>query len=406
MLQKSREGLLRALNYQLLCQLPDQIRSTVLCQIVSTLQRRWSNLQSHSWPLQDLQHLLNTILQQASPELKIFLLVDGLDEYRSLEDPSSFEYSSLDDDERDLRAKKITLGHIDLAETIMKMALIPHVKICVSSRPLNAFRHAFESQVSVRLENLTRDDISKYVDAELSTREHYLSFCTQSTPQQKDTIVSEITEKACGVFLWVRLVLENILVAINDYSLINIQTILNNTPTELKGPNGLYMKMLQNLDSANHARGIHLFRLLIHAKHRLSVFGLWCAEHARSSGAILRRDHCMDDKEIHQHEREMEGRVASCTAGLLETVPTARRDDHRCDYLQQTLHVFVQFIHQSVKEFLEDQLCHKGFLRLHEVPKNDPYVSLLIGNISQLACLGINFFFATVIYDPVKRALQ
>jgi hypothetical protein len=49
------------------------------------------------------------------------------------------------------------------------LATFPSIKICLSGRPWPVFEDAFKSCPSLRLQDLTRKDITLYVDEEAST---------------------------------------------------------------------------------------------------------------------------------------------------------------------------------------------------------------------------------------------
>lgn len=75
----------------------------------------------------------------SSPETprKFFFMIDGLDEF----DGSPKE----------------------IVELVLGMAKHPHVKMCIASRPWLVFADAFEDRPSLRLEQLTDNDVRKYI---------------------------------------------------------------------------------------------------------------------------------------------------------------------------------------------------------------------------------------------------
>jgi hypothetical protein len=88
--------------------------------------------------------------------------------------------------------------HSQLFAELEGFAKIPNIKLCVSSRPWTAFENAFgKSSNRIRLEDLTRPDIVRYVSDHL---EPYASLSNQ------DDLIRRVSDKAKGVFLWVYLV--------------------------------------------------------------------------------------------------------------------------------------------------------------------------------------------------------
>ena len=90
-----------------------------------------------------LEEALISLSELASADLKICFFVDGLDEYDG--DPEVL---------------------INLFTTISKS---PHIKACLSSRPLLIFQEAFMGRPGLRLQDLTQNDIRLYVFDKLQT---------------------------------------------------------------------------------------------------------------------------------------------------------------------------------------------------------------------------------------------
>ena len=163
-LQCSQRGLLRQLLYEILRASPETIWDLCL-----------TNTDTEEWSLHRLHHVylqLTTINLNA----KLCLFIDGLDEYKG--------------------------EHLDLSQIINSLASIPSVKLCVSSRRWPCFEDAFGGNASrkIYLEELTRDDIYQFADSRLSEIRRFE--IGPSDEQQYLRLVSEITEKAEGVFLW------------------------------------------------------------------------------------------------------------------------------------------------------------------------------------------------------------
>jgi hypothetical protein len=184
-LQRSINGLLRALLVQLLEKQPH---------LTSQIVQHKKVPQNHTtdWTKSNLRHALHSFILSVRYDARVFLLLDGLDELDG------------SDDERD-----------ELIGFLVDMAKLDHVKICLSSRPWNIFRDAFGGFPQLRLEDLTERDISKYVEAQLSSHirfQHLIRYDRMNA----QSLISEITNKASGVFLWVRLVTRQLLQGLRD----------------------------------------------------------------------------------------------------------------------------------------------------------------------------------------------
>jgi hypothetical protein len=143
-MQKSLEGLLQTMLYQVLNACPELV--PILCS------DRWSNEHSQSvdiepWTLSELQTALSMVKAQSVTSMKFYLHIDGLDEYCG--------------------------DHWDIIETVESLSYSPNIKLCLSSRPWNCFQDAFgkSSQYMLKLHEFTRDDIEQFA------RETLISYC-------------------------------------------------------------------------------------------------------------------------------------------------------------------------------------------------------------------------------------
>lgn len=210
--QKSIEGLLRGILYQIIEQHPDLGHVA----FPSLFEAFIPPSSLSSWSYEELLRALGIIAAHRDAggmATKICLFIDGLDEY-------SADQSRL-------------LG------LLRTFALSFNIKLCVSSRPWNAFRNAFESKTpNIQLEDLTYSDIRLYVegsiracqselDASFGVTDDVLYDPANGTWNKADDgesealehqrtdevsrIADEIVRKAEGVFLWVYLVVRSIL---------------------------------------------------------------------------------------------------------------------------------------------------------------------------------------------------
>lgn len=182
-LQKSEEGLLRSILYDVLSQAP-----TLICDVVDP--SRWELCQQnieafHPWLMRELQESVNRLAQNEMNQLKFCLFIDGLDEYEG--------------------------NHSDLAKTLKRLSSSTNVKVCVASRELNAFRTAFghDELYRLHLHELTSKDIDAFVD--YGFQELYQNDLIQSTEDaQVKKLAAIVRSKAQGVFLWVNLTMASL----------------------------------------------------------------------------------------------------------------------------------------------------------------------------------------------------
>jgi len=108
------------------------------------------------WKAIELENAVRKIFQQDTVPLKLFLFIDGLDEYD---------------------------GNLwNIARLFKDISMYPNVKVYLSSRPLPVFDKAFEGSPTLGLEYLTFEDIQFYISDMLGKHE----------------IVNELREKEGG----------------------------------------------------------------------------------------------------------------------------------------------------------------------------------------------------------------
>lgn len=172
-MRKSQVGLLQSLLYQVLRACPALIPD--VCS---------PRLPKEPWTRRQLFETLEKISKQTVLPAKFCFFVDGLDEYDG-------------DDE-------------DTIALLQELTSSPSVKICISSRPWNAFPDAFDhSEWKLVLEDLTKDDMRQYVHTMLVENEIYAELAKHD-PRYK-TLELQIAQKAQGVWLWVYLVVRDLL---------------------------------------------------------------------------------------------------------------------------------------------------------------------------------------------------
>lgn len=150
--------------------------------------------QIHPWTMQELKQVVQRISEEIGEDARILLLVDGLDEYEGT------------DEERE-----------EMVRFLERLTSTGDVKLCLSSRPWNIYKDLFSGSPRLRLELLTKDDIDYYVHKKLQGDQLFRRN-QKMHPQLLNTIAEEIVQRADGVFLWVRLVVRDLLKSVRDGS--------------------------------------------------------------------------------------------------------------------------------------------------------------------------------------------
>jgi len=213
-IQRSREGLLRSLLYQLLRDGPT--RAT------DTFAERWElfdayggGLRSLSW--EELRRGFTRIIHDSSR--CFFFLLDGLDEFDG--------------------------DHKQLSDLVLEAAMLPHVKLVISSRPWLVFEDSFEGRPRLTMEKVTENDINAYVTGKFLENKHYLTLQMRNR-DQADQLILNVTRKSAGVFLWVYLVVNSLLTGLSNSDRISdLQQRLEDLPSELSE---LFTRLLNSLE--------------------------------------------------------------------------------------------------------------------------------------------------------------
>lgn len=326
-LQQSQQGLLQSLLYEILKECPELI--PVVCP------SRWERVEADSghgspWQLEELEEAMQRLGSQSKISAKFCFFVDGLDEYKG------------DDDE----AK----GIIKILDELTQS---PQIKICVSSRPWNIFEDSYgrNSDWKIYLQDLTREDIKKYVQSQFEAHPAWKSLTTRDKYYQN--IVVEITNKAQGVFLWVVLVVRSLCKGLTNGDTISLLKVrLEQLPADLEE---FFRYMLGSVDVVYYRHMAQSFKVALSAVEPLPLlaYSFLDDELEDPDYALNLRSGQIDNHEINsrldQTRRQLNGRCQ----GLLEVVMDRSLDDlyrYRVDFLHRTVHDFLQS--EDMKELL------------------------------------------------------
>lgn len=210
-MQKTQEGLLQSLLYQIFRQCPQVVPA--VCH------RRWSedehfHRNPDPWTRQELSDAIDSIVTLGGMQLSasFCFFIDGLDEY------AGDQYNLLQDFDR--------------------LAQSENVKLCVSSRPCTVFTDHYgphqQGQLNRQflLQDLTKNDMEKFVRGVLHEDQRFKKLAERDT--RAFSFVTEIRERAQGVFLWVFLVVRSLLRGLtNKDDIATLERRLNALPSDL-----------------------------------------------------------------------------------------------------------------------------------------------------------------------------
>ncbi|EEU47526.1 uncharacterized protein NECHADRAFT_35981, partial [Fusarium vanettenii 77-13-4] len=292
--QKSQEGLFRGLLYQVLSQHRELIETVMPNMWKEALATEDDPKEDVSIP--SVREMKTGLLNFAKIQPgKLFLFIDGLDEY----------------DGRPM----------DATAFIQELGKLESVKILVSSRPLPEFVAAFQGKPKMNLQDLTRRDIETYVDDTVTHHPHMTNLALED-PKSSSELIRDFNLKSSGVFLWVVLACRSVLegLAACD-SISDLKARVNEIPPELEG---LFRHMLHRIHPRYRDQSIRLLRLVFDNQTKEDVGSIPTLGLALSEGRGFRPDWDeprMPDLSMVQKRMKcqmMEGRLRSRCYGLVE----------------------------------------------------------------------------------------
>ena len=216
-MQKSEIGLLQTLLYDLLCQCP-AIISRVLPKLYETAK---GGLRMPDLSIGQLKGAFQRLTEFGGSQFGICLFIDGLDEY--IADHGT---------------------HTELAEFFVSLCTSSKIKTLLSARPLPAFEAVLGDCPKIRLQDLTVNDIDFYVRDRIS-KHRQVAFFKEENPTAVGELIKEITVKAEGVFLWVKLAVTTLLEGIQSYdSVEDLKKRISEFPSEM---DDFYLAMLRRV---------------------------------------------------------------------------------------------------------------------------------------------------------------
>lgn len=329
-MQKSVRGLLQSLLYQIFDQ-----DSTILQAVLSSRPSLQDVALHNVWSLQQLRDLLKATIMVSSRTFCI--LIDGLDEF--------------DEDVWEL---------LDMLDSLKQF---PKVKICVSSRPLSEFDEHFGGLARLKLQDLTRESISKYVNRRL-IEDGRIERLLEGKTDRSEYLVETILDRASGVFLWVTLVVKDLLQGVynrDDWEMMlqrleacpgKVEEIYERMWARYQGDLKLYKEDAE-----------YYFRMILFKEISLLQFSI-------SVDKKLQRDFQMSTSYVEELEivsmcEKTRAHISTRTSGLLEVEEMKVDQDGLFEPFHNpeentigTLHTTtrVQFFHRTARDFVYEAL--------------------------------------------------
>ena len=332
-LQKSLKGFLQSMLYQLVDSHGQNFFSTGC----NAINHSFDPIMVREWTERTLLIELNQYLLRRPTSSCLCFFIDGLDE--------------------------MTGDRDTLLDVIRLLERAPLVKVCVSSRPEPFFERVFRSSPRIRLQDFNREDMEQTVKDKLKpVLEEFL-------PQEKhhfEDLMRSIVNGAEGVFLWLNLVIKDIVTGVRNHDTIEVlRTQLRRLPDTI---DGLYTHMLSRLDQIYRDEATIYFGLLMLDSFKMECTLLHLVFADTQNGAwdrVLAKDYAYFDSEsFHELCKKTEKRLLTVCGGLVEVserhtmisiVVLYGGGDHEIFQIDGGLgshYRDVRFIHKTVPDFL------------------------------------------------------
>ena len=315
-MQKSQEGLLRSLLYDIFSRCPDLI--PVSCPA------RWQAQEDSPWSVAEMCSAIETLSAQAQLPCKFCFFVDGLDEFDG--------------------------EHLEFCDSLLSMVGSSNVKLCVSSRPWNVFEQALgqDEGRKMYIHDLTKRDVFEYAQDRLQQHPRWRDMGPDTGPA--NALISAISDKAQGVFLWVFLVTKLLREGLTNYDTFReLQKRLDSFPSDLEP---FFMQIVKSVPEFYRERMAESLKIALADPEPLD--------------ALIYSFHDMEDfnfptaDTFNSHREHVAKRLNGRCRGLLEM-----------NFMGQ-----IGFLHRTVADFLRTREM-SDFLDQNTAPDFGPNMAVL-----------------------------
>ena len=362
-IQKSLKGMLQEILYQMLFHVK---------QLAFAVQPHWIKLaqaqgtKSPNWDVDGLRGALLSIVKQHEVKAHFCMFIDALDEH---------------DGDNDQLAGILQEMVSDTDSPLVKL------KICLASRSWTVFISHFAECPGSAIHNYTRADIQSYTTSRLfeaSVGPRQATFNVSLFPRK--ALVEQVTNKARGVFIWVKLVVDILAKGIRDGTPLSaLQETVSQLPEELKD---LYLHTLRRIDSEYVEEAYIMLQIALCSTSPLLLETfIPCISFVRwgTLGLPASIDYLVR-------------LLASRSGGLLETISQdldhelSVEEEEKINYpslpaepdetvqlgVELSSDLVVQFVHQTAKEYIRDQRDNLGLrFQNDKITHKSGYIFLL-----------------------------
>lgn len=371
-LQKNHSGMLRALLHKILEQYYDLIPAAFPHLYIG--EKHMSDDEAPTYA--ELKRAFDILRARSASFLRICILIDGIDEFEG--------------------------DHRDMSTFLCSLASAS-IKVIVSSRPINACLNVFRHCPSLRLQDLTKNDMRIVIQDKLGSHP-MMTTLEDDAPRKARLLVAEIQDKAEGVFLWTRLVAELVLRGLEDGDdLDDLLPKVRALPSDLRD---LYARMMQKMSSDYQIQASQMFQIVEWWRTNSQGKPL---ELTLLSFVILPPQYALQipskPRAASEHNRfaeRIEARIRSRCCGLLEVREVA----HQSIFWPAS--PIVTYLHRTVAEFLTSGEIWEDMLRLTKPSMFNPSTNIASGILATVKTLDPKehaYHKGCQTLDTIKRTL-
>ncbi|KAI3326110.1 hypothetical protein HD806DRAFT_520793 [Xylariaceae sp. AK1471] len=307
-MQKSHQGLLQTLLYQII--MAEHSLCDALCP---------DHCPETPWSMQELTTVFERLSAASQTTSMLCFFIDGLDEYLGPEEA--------------------------ILKVVKSLSAAPNIKICASSRPWPAFYAEWNNSIfTFKMQDFSRDDMTRYVKEYLQSSEKFRSAAARDS--RCLDLIPDISNKADGVWLWVYLVVRNILRDIRDGEPFQQwRNRLDSYPQEL---DAYFRKMMERIDPFHRRQGSEIFLLALAACSPILLLGLrMLYDECIPQDATTRESYLLTEDELAQIYVAWQPRLQNRCGDLMRLSCNFSRE-HACERYE------VEFLHRTVMDFLQE----------------------------------------------------
>ena len=345
--QKTLNGMLQELLRSILQQMPTLSRYILPSYLELVRSQR---TRCPSWDFSSLTSALVSLIEQRHVKIRILLLLDALDEHQGDNDILASLLKTLVDKSDNERVK---------------------LKMCLASRSWTVFQQHFGNCPGFSIHDYTREDIMTYIKARLEPcgpQEMHQSDHDNITP-----LANLVATRASGVFIWVRLVVDLLAKGIQDGTPHRtLEEKVDKIPQELRD---LYADTLRRIEPEYSLEAFIMLQTTLCSFEPLPLKVLMLTSDLNTNFFEMNPPPPVFPWQAgnftEQSTSSQKSRLASRSGGLLEVV---QRDQS----VSESDALVVQFIHQTVKEYVQSASRNLGLAQFRfDIHQDNGYRFLL-----------------------------